>query len=279
MEGKVKRRYVNLTQKGSFSGAHGFRKVVSSGLSRKKLSSVLKTIPAYYLHLPLRKKIKTRRVFASKINEQWVIDLADIQKLARFNYGKRYILCAVDVLSKKAYIVAIPNKSGKVVAKALEEILERADGIPDKIQSDRGTEFYNSFMKKLLKKYGIKLFSVHSAKKAVLIERFIRTLFGKISRYLTKMKTRRFVHKLRYFERLYNKSYHRSIKMSPQEVTTENESEVRRNLYAYDVPPMYKEPSFKVGDACLVAKRKKTFEKGYGQNYINEVFFIHSIIK
>ena len=51
---------------------------------------------------------------------------------------------------------------------------------PFKIQSDNGTEFYNSNVGGLLKQYNIKLYSTHNEPKASIAERFIRTLRGKI---------------------------------------------------------------------------------------------------
>jgi len=105
------------------------------------------------------------------------------------------------------------------------------------------------------------------------VERFIRTIFGKIQRYLTHNNTKKFVDKLKYFESLYNHSYHRSIKMAPCEVNKNNEVEVYNNLYP-EKTENYTLPKFKRGDPVLVARKKKPFEKGYSTNYFNEVYFV-----
>jgi integrase-like protein len=277
MEGLVRRRYVNHKQVGSFSGLDNFYKVAKPKLSKKAVEVELKKIPAYYLHRARRIRYPTRKVFVRKINEQWAIDLADIQKHSRFNNKKRYILCVVDVFSKRAWLEAIPNKSAKVVALALQKIFNRAGVHPEKIQCDFGKEFYNGTVKKLLKDNGIKMFSVHSEKKCCIVERFIRTIFGKISRYLSHHKTRKFIDKLSDFEWQYNNSFHRSIGMKPSEVDHENQNQVFKKLYG-NPPPLYKKSPFKVGDKCLVAKRKTTFEKGYTQNYLDEIFYIKRVL-
>jgi transposase InsO family protein len=146
--------------------------------------------------------------------------------------------------------------------KAFDKIMTRTGGVPKRIHVDEGTEFLNKTMYAYLKKKGINIFWTYSPLKSVIIERFIRTLFGKIERSLTLNKTRKFVDKLPDFEKIYN-SYHRSIKMAPIQVTKENEKQAFANLYPDTVPMDYTRPKFKIGDKVLAAKTKKTFEKGY----------------
>ena len=124
-----------------------------------------------------------------------------------------------------------------------------------------------------MNKKRIKLFWTHSPLKAVIIERFIRTIFGAIARYLTHNKTRKFVHKLQFFEQNYNNTYHRSIKMAPIQVNKANEQNVYKALYPLQTIK-YKKPKFAIGDNVLVARHKKRFEKGYTANFFEEVYVI-----
>jgi hypothetical protein len=153
------------------------------------------------------------------------------------------------------------------VVKGLERIYARSGGIAPLIWCDYGREFVCSPVQSFLARKGVKLFHVESELKCCIIERFIRTIFGKIQRYLTHNKTRKFVDKLQYFEDLYNNAYHRSIKMAPSQVTAENQEEVYANLYEHEKPVDYTPSKFNVGDRVLVARRKLVFEKGYKQNY------------
>ena len=61
-----------------------------------------------------------------KVDQQWVMDLMDIQKLAKWNKGHRYILTAVDVLSKYALAIPIKNKTGAVMVQALQTLWKQA---------------------------------------------------------------------------------------------------------------------------------------------------------
>lgn len=172
---------------------------------------------------------------------------------------------------------SIKNKTAVVVLEGLKRILERA-GVAKQIQSDYGREFYNSTMEKYLKEVNVKLFSTNSVIKCSMAERFILTIFGKIQRYFTHNNTRKFVNLLPEFERLYSNSYHRSIGMTPNQVTKETESTVFDKLYNSKVPPMYKKPKFKVGDDILVSRMKKLFDKGYAQTYEENPFTIKRVL-
>jgi len=263
MASNLKRRYVNYKMKGAFRGVEGYRKDAKSGLVASTVKKNLQKIPAYTLHVPVTKHYKRRRVYVHGINEQWGMDLADIQKYSGSNNRKKYLLCVMDIFSKRAWVEAIPNKTGPVVLKALQKIFTRAGAMPLKIQSDKGSEFLNRQVATFLKANKIKLFSVYSGLKCCTIERFIRTFMGKVARYMTHNKTKRFVDKLQDLENLYNNSYHRSIKMTPFEVNKSNEHQVFQNLYGGKEHVAYKAPKFRIGDKVTLSKQKTIFEKGY----------------
>jgi hypothetical protein len=71
------------------------------------------------------------------IDEQWRLDLADVSKLKKDNDGYTFLLCAIDVLSKYAWVVPIQQKTGKEMIRALPQIFK--DGRrPIRIQPDLG---------------------------------------------------------------------------------------------------------------------------------------------
>ena len=75
------------------------------------------------------------------------------------------------------------------------------------------------------------LFSSQSAYKASTVERFNRTLKNIMYRYITNKNTYSCVTVLPKLIETYNKRYHRSIKMSPNDVSNENVAIVKQNLY------------------------------------------------
>ena len=40
----------------------------------------------------------------------WRVDLADIQLISKYNKGSRYLLCAIDLFSKYAFVVPLKDK-------------------------------------------------------------------------------------------------------------------------------------------------------------------------
>ncbi|KAK9070504.1 hypothetical protein SSX86_010906 [Deinandra increscens subsp. villosa] len=70
------------------------------------------------------------------------------------SYGNKYILVAVDYVSKWVEAQALPTNDARVVTKFLKKLFARF-GTPKALISDRGTHFCNAQMEKLLKKYGV----------------------------------------------------------------------------------------------------------------------------
>ncbi|GJZ33478.1 reverse transcriptase domain-containing protein, partial [Tanacetum coccineum] len=68
--------------------------------------------------------------------------------------GNKYILVAVDYVSKWVEAHALPTKDAHVVIKFLRRLFARF-GVPKALISDRGTHFCNSQLEKALQKYGV----------------------------------------------------------------------------------------------------------------------------
>ena len=105
------------------------------------------------LFKPSRKKFKRRRVISLFVDHIWATDLLDLQRYARVNKGYRYILVVVDVFSKYAWLRALKTKKGNEVSSALKDIIKNSSSPPKFLWSDRGFEYLNTFVKKLLKHY------------------------------------------------------------------------------------------------------------------------------
>ena len=72
-----------------------------------------------------------------------------MQSLSKYNRGIKYLLCAIDLFSKYAWVVPIKDKKGTSIVNAFKKILNDSNRKPNKIRFDQGSEFYNqSFEKK-----------------------------------------------------------------------------------------------------------------------------------
>ena len=71
------------------------------------------------------------------INEQFVMDLMDLQKLAKYNKGYKHLLTVTDVLSKYAWVEPLKSKSATALVEALERLWTRlGPRQPQKVQTD-----------------------------------------------------------------------------------------------------------------------------------------------
>nr|GEU61312.1 reverse transcriptase domain-containing protein [Tanacetum cinerariifolium] len=68
--------------------------------------------------------------------------------------GNKYILVAVDYLSKWVEAKALPTNDARVVVKFLKSLFSRF-GTPKSIISDRGTHFYNDQFSRVMAKYEV----------------------------------------------------------------------------------------------------------------------------
>ena len=67
------------------------------------------------LHKPIIRKFKKRKVYSSFRNNIWGADLADMQSLSKYNKGNKYLLCAIDLCSKYAWLFQQKRKKGLVL--------------------------------------------------------------------------------------------------------------------------------------------------------------------
>ena len=52
----------------------------------------------------------------------WGVDLADMQSLSRTNKGIKYLLCAIDLYSKYAFVIPLKDKKGISIVNAFNKI-------------------------------------------------------------------------------------------------------------------------------------------------------------
>ena len=138
-----------------------------------------------------------------------------MQLINTFNQGFRFLLCVIDIFSKYAWAVPLKDKKGITVTNVFQKILKESNRKPNKIQVDKGSEFYNNSFKKWLKDNDVEMYSTQNEGKSVVAERFIKTLKTKICKYITSVSKNVYIDKLNDIVNEYNNKYHRTIKMKP----------------------------------------------------------------
>ena len=273
---KLIAKYNDPEAKGSLGGVKRFAE--AQKISLKKARRLLEKDLSYSLHKPRRQRFPTIPVVAEGVDHQWVADLVEVQRLAKYNNGNRYLLMVIDVLSKHAWVQPMKAKTGVALVKAFGKILKESGRKPIQLQTDLGKEFYNRTFQAFLKKENIHHFSTSGDAKASVVERFNRTFKSRLYRYFTAANTLKFVNVLQALVKGYNESKHRSIGMAPTEVTLKNEREVWDRLYGTK-KKKFKRPKFKVGDRVRLNKKHRTFKKSYLPGWTEEVFRVKEVRK
>ena len=69
-------------------------------------------------HQPIIRNFKKRKVYSYFRDNIWGVDLANMQSLSKYNKGIKYLLCAIDLVSKYEWVVPIKDKKGSSIVNA-----------------------------------------------------------------------------------------------------------------------------------------------------------------
>lgn len=280
----LEKLYYNTSQPVSYAGVQPITVYSKNNVSPESVKNWISGQDTYTLFKPVRRKFKRNSYLVSNINDLWQSDLVDLQSLKEHNDGVNYLLTTIDVFSKKAFVQPLKSKKGEAIIAAYREIFTIANTKPINLQTDKGKEFVAKNVQKFFKENQINHFTTQNPDvKAAVVERFNRTLKTRMWRYLHHENTLKYADVLQDFVSSYNNSFHRTIKMTPNEVDESKIKQVYRNTYcdenAFSSSVSERKPKLKVDDYVRLVKQKGTFEKGYETNFTEEVFKIKKVIK
>ena len=250
----------------------GLASMVYKFFDKKSIGSGIASfsILADELHKPITRKFNKRKVYLQFKDNIWGVDLADMQSLSRKNRGIRYLLCAIDLYSKYAFVIPLKDKKGISIVNAFNKIIKQSNRKPNKIWVDQGGEFYNNVFEKWLSDNDINMYSTYNEGKSVVAERFIRTLKNKLYKHMTATGKNVYYDVLDDAVNKYNNTKYSTIKMKPIDVGDNNKR-------AYIDEHNKKDSRFKVGDRVRISKFKNIFAKGYTPNWSSEIFIVDKI--
>ena len=134
-------------------------------------------------------------------------------------------------------------------------------------------------MQQFFKDNNVKIYHTNSHLKAVVIERFNRSLRELMMKEFVKNNNTIWYNILPKLIKIYNNRYHSTIKMKSIEVNKDNEKYIKENIYTYNKTS--KNPKFKIGDLVRISlKRRNLFDKPSNNiKWSQELSKIHSINK
>ena len=230
---------------------------------------------------PPKRNYPTNKIVYNNIDEIWSTDLADmIDYKTSNNKGYRYILIVIDNFSKSLWAIPLKNKYSQTITNEFSNILTKSKRKPIKIESDRGTEFYNSIFQNFLKSKNLQHYSRYTDKGPSIAERVIRTIRNLLKKPVFEKGNADWISELPSVVNKYNNTIHSSTKMTPNQASKKsNERKVYSNLQD---KRRKLNPKYKLGDLVRTADIKRVFSKGDSTNYSYKLYTIteniHDII-
>ena len=93
----------------------------------KKTENISNKKLAEELHKPIIRKFKERKEHSSFIDNIWGADLADMQLICKFNRGIPFLLCAINIFSKYAWVIPLKHKKGITITNAFLKLLKESN--------------------------------------------------------------------------------------------------------------------------------------------------------
>ena len=227
------------------------------------------------LNEPTIQKFERKKVIVNHMNEIHSADLIDMTQYSKINRGYKYIFTNIDVFSKIAYAFPLKSKKIQDIKACFQKIFKKNK--PKFIWSDKEPSFLSKEMQQLFKDNNFKIYPTKSHLKAIVIERFNRSLRELMMKEFVKNNNTIWYNILPKLIKIYNNRYHSTIKMKPIEVNKNNEKCIKENVYSYNKTT--KIPRFKIGDLVRISlKRRNVFDKPSSDiKWSEELFKIHSI--
>ena len=228
------------------------------------------------LNKPVINKFERKKVIVNHIDKIHSCDLGDMTKYSRINKGYKYIFTNIDIFSKYAWSFPLKTKTIKQIKSCFQKIFKERKC--EYIWSDQESVFFSQEMLKFFD-HNIKIYYTNSNLKAVVIERFNRSLRELMMKKFIKSNNTSWYNILPELLKTYNNRYHHTIKMKPIDVNKSNEKHIKNTVYNYDITN--KKLKYKIDDLVRISlKRRQLFEKPTGNiKWSEELFKIYKVGK
>lgn len=270
------RHYYSLRYPESFTTKSGLKKGLKGEIDAKTLndwSAAQETVTEFS---PARKKFVRRPTVAHERNSIWAVDTAFFLQLEKYNKGYKYLVIAVDVLTRYAYGVPLKTKKPSELVEGFQKLFKK-----NKPQLalfvDRGTEYLREF-KRFLEDQGIKLWQADNETKSSISERYIQTFKQRLYRYLYYTKSKDWLSVYQKILDNMNHTVNRTIKMAPADcVSKEDQKEAFISAYGDRLGFTTKEGGLEKGDQVKISHLRHPFRKSYNANFTHNKFTIEKV--
>jgi hypothetical protein len=210
------------------------------------------------------------------------MDIFDMQNYTRTNKGYKYILCIIDVFTRKVWTYAMKKKDNDNVQESFKKFLQQSgiqNNTPTILMSDNDSTFINKSFQEILEKNKIihqpNIIDDHHA--LGLIDRFARTIKTIFTRLFVQTKSDNWIDHIDEIVANYNNNGHTAIdNIKP------NEAFLKKNLKKiYNIN--YEKSLFNISVSDIDVndkvriKLKGKFRKGTDARYTDEVYTVTKV--
>ena len=276
--------YFDPSNPASYSGLNVlYQAVKQHGISRKNVEEWLSKQQVYTIHRKVKRKFKRPKVISSYKNYIWDGDTINMVYYKDENDGYSYILLLIDIFTRFVWTAPLKTLRKEEMLKVLKGLLPKVK--PDKLRTDHGGEFNNDLVKKYLKEMKIDYFTTTHELKANYAERANRSVKTRLTRFMYKNHTPKWLNTLPKVTKAYNNARHRTIKMTPTQALTADRFDLWNNQYMVKDPkpkkvrpkvPVKNVFNLKVNDRVRIQSSKSPFERAYTEKWSVEIYTIIS---
>ena len=206
------------------------------------------------------------------------MDLTFYPKFGAKNRNYTVMLNAIEIPTRKGYIIPLKSKTEDNIAGAIKKLLTLVDNKMKAVTTDNGSEFLNKSVQQIFKDNRIKHYTCQVGDHHIMgmIERFNRTIKNYLRRYFTSHKTYNWIDIIDDILYNYNHSYHSSIESEPvnmniQKINRARSDAIQFNSYVRDALKI------KVNDLVRVKLNQDKFDKE-GEHWTKSTYVVVSLI-
>ena len=250
---------------------------------KKKIDEEFTKLDIYSRFHPYKKLRHFTPTYVYRKRELIQVDTAYFRdpSYIKANDGYKYLICFIDCFTKYAWAYPTKNIRCETALNCFKDLFSKLEKLPEKIATDKGSEFKCAAFEKYMKENGIKHYFSQTERKCAMVERFQLTIQQLLYKLMRQYRHKKWTTLLPTAMKIYNSRKHSFIKMSPENgEKEENQLEIRKEYYKkYLKAEKHKvKPKYKVGDLVRIWNKRPKFFRGYYENFTIEYFVVSKVI-
>ena len=247
-----------------------------------EIDEALKQNDIYSRFKEYRRASKFSPIFVYRKRELFQADVGFIDKeYAEASGGYKYLFAVIDCFTKYAWVYPLKANTGKNAIECFEDVLAKCGEKPERVQTDRGSEFKNKAFEKYMRDNKINHYFSYSDRKCPIVERFMKTIQQILYKICAQQRTLNWTTVLDQAMKIYLTGYHSTIEMSPTEAEKDKNQQILLQTFCKIYAEADENPQkakFKVGDTVRIYYKRHAFHRAYDENFTREYFTITEVL-